>query len=429
MLVGGTDPSGGAGLPADLMSASAMGVHGCPVVSALTVQDSARVLSWSPVDPVFLKAQMRSVVDDGPVPAVKTGMLGSTENALALADFLEECLPDSFFVMDPVIASGAGSILVDGGTLKVVKERLLPLADLVTPNTDEAALLSGIDPVDSVESMSEAARRIMEMGAGAVLVKGGHLSGDPCDVLLTRETTRTFRGTRITRETVHGTGCTLASACASMLLLGFDLEASVEAARSFVEKSITRRMARIHGFLPGRSPGAFPPPAVIDGKSFYSPPAYCAHCGSDMARLPGPEGHLYCRKCGFVHYRNPLPAVALILRRDDSVLLVRRAVPPGMGMLCLPGGFMELEETPLQCGGRELMEETGLRMEDAGLFRIETDSTAYGSILLMALEVREWSGDIRPGDDASEVLWVPLDPLPDLAFRAHDRLLRSMSGG
>jgi 8-oxo-dGTP diphosphatase len=108
---------------------------------------------------------------------------------------------------------------------------------------------------------------------------------------------------------------------------------------------------------------------------------------------------------------------------------VRRAVAPGKGMLCLPGGFMELGETPGECGRRELREETGLTAEEIRLLDLETDSTVYGGILLVALEVLRWSGDPEPGDDASELVWCRLAEVPGLAFRAHERLVRVLAGG
>ena len=151
-------------------------------------------------------------------------------------------------------------------------------------------------------------------------------------------------------------------------------------------------------------------------------------CGGILEETEGHGGHLHCGKCGFVHYRNPLPAVALLLCDGDRILLVRRAVPPAMNMLCLPGGFMELGETPGECGRRELKEETGLQLEESRILALETDSTAYGGILLVALEAVRWSGEPRPGDDASEVIWCPLSRVPGLAFAAHERLVERLAG-
>ncbi|MBN2586776.1 MAG: bifunctional hydroxymethylpyrimidine kinase/phosphomethylpyrimidine kinase, partial [Candidatus Fermentibacteraceae bacterium] len=420
LLVGGTDPSGGAGLPADIKTAAAMGMHGCPVVSAVTVQDSGRVTSWTSMEPSLLTAQLRSVLDDGPVHGIKSGMIGSAGTGVALAAFIEKELRSIPYVLDPVTVSGGGNPLLEHDALEVITGRLLPLCALVTPNIDEARLLSGMERINSIDSMAAAGRAILDLGAGAVLVKGGHLEGEPSDVLVTAKGIRVYHGVRVTSENVHGTGCSLASACASLLIAGFPLEEAVPVARNFVSRIISRRVQRLHGNLPGHFPLAAPLPSVPDGGSFYLPPAYCAMCGGSMTRTPGEEGHLHCCRCGLIHYRNPLPAVALLVRDGDRVLLVRRSVAPAKGMLCLPGGFMELGETPGECGRRELLEETGLIAGEVRLLDLETDSTAYGGILLVTLEVLRWSGDPEPGDDASELVWCSLADIPGLAFRAHE---------
>lgn len=428
ILAGGTDPSGGAGLPADIRSSAAMGMHGCPVVTAITVQDSGSVISWEAVDPSLLLAQLSSVADDGPVSGIKSGMLGSAANISVLADFIRDRLWPLPYVLDPVAVSGSGTPLLPGDAMEEMVRSLLPLCSLLTPNIGEAALLAGMDGIKDAGSMEAAGRRILSMGPGAVLVKGGHLEGDPVDVLVSGGETVEFRGTRITGDNVHGTGCTLASACASLMASGFPVKKAVAEARKYVERTIARRMPRRKGFLPGHFPGRGPVPPNQDGTSFYLPPAYCSGCGGVLEDTPGQGGHLHCRECGFIHYRNPLPAVALLLSEGDRILLVRRAVPPAMNMLCLPGGFMELDETPRECGRRELLEETGLELEESRIFALKTDSTAYGGILLVALEALSWSGEPRPGDDASEVVWCPLSRVPGLAFDAHRRLVEELTG-
>ena len=426
ILVGGTDPSGGAGLPADIKTAAAMGIHGFPVVSALTVQDSGSVSSWTAVEPEFLEEQLRSVLDDGPVSGMKSGMLGSRANAGVLADILRRELDGLPYVLDPVLSSGSGDRLLHDGSPLMVYGDLLPLCTLVTPNLHEAEILTGIDSLIDPDSMAEAGRKLLEMGAGAALVKGGHLAGEPADVLVTRGSVTTYRGHRITGQNVHGTGCTLASACASLLAAGCPLEEAVAGARIFVEHAISRRMARVHGNLPGHVPHAAPPPPSPDGSAFYLPPVFCTRCGRAMTREPGEVGHLHCTNCGLVHYRNPLPAVAMVACDEGRILLVRRGVAPGKGELCLPGGFMESGESPEECGRRELLEETGLLAGRTGIRSLETDSTAYGSILLVVLEVGSLSGTPTPGDDASEVVWHELGNVPPLAFKAHDRIVRGL---
>ena len=425
LFIGGTDPSGGAGLPADLKTASAMGFHGCPVTAATTVQNSGNVLSWDAVDSVKLIEQLRAVYDDGPISGVKSGMLGSRENAFALAGFVRENLKDIPYVLDPVLAAGGGSSLVSSGMAELLRNELVPLCTLCTPNIDEAEVLSGI-AIENEEDMIEAGKIIIRIGAAAVLVKGGHLPGDPVDMLVTKEGNVRFGGSRITTDNVHGTGCTLGSAAVALLAAGFNMESAVRDARQFVRRVIARRIGRIHGYLPGHFPEAGPLPVAPDGSAFYLPPAYCPMCGEPLNKSPGEHGHLFCRKCGYIHYRNPLPAVALMVHDRERILLVKRAVPPKKGMLSLPGGFMETGETPSECGSRELFEETALRVKKSRLMGLETDITAYGGILLAVLEVTNWEGAPVAGDDASEVLWSPIREVPDLAFSAHNRLVKKL---
>jgi hydroxymethylpyrimidine/phosphomethylpyrimidine kinase len=426
LFIGGTDPSGGAGLPADLKTASALGFHGCPVVTAVTVQTSGNVLSWEAMASELLVEQLKAVCNDGPVAGVKSGMLGSTENASAVAGFIREELRGIPYVLDPVLAAGGGGSLVDSGMIDLIRDHLIPLCTLCTPNIDEAKILSGIS-ITCTEDMLEAGRIIIRMGAEAVLVKGGHLEGDPVDLLVTKNDYTEFSGGRITLENVHGTGCTLAASAATLLAAGFSMETAIRDARLFVRRVIARRIGRVHGNLPGHSPGAGPLPLTPDGTAFYLPPAFCAMCGGQLGKLPGEHGHLFCRQCGFVHYRNPLPAVVLLVHDNERVLLVRRAVQPKKGMLSLPGGFLETGETPEECGRRELLEETGLLARDSRLLSVETDLTAYGGIMLAVMEVKEWEGTLLAGDDASEAMWCPIREVPELAFSAHNRLVKNLT--
>ena len=422
LLAGGTDPSGGAGLAADLKTAAAMGIHGCPVVTALTVQNSGDVHSWEAIPAEIVADQIRAVCTDGPVSAVKSGMLGSAENAIVLSDTLNGDLRNIPYILDPVLTAGGGTSLSDRRLLEVLKNRLIPLSTLCTPNLDEAEILTGISITDK-QDMEKVGEALLRMGAKAVLVKGGHIKGDPEDVLITGTRKTWFKGSRITSKNIHGTGCTLATSCAALMALGYPIEEALHEARLFVRRVISRSFRRIHGDLAGHFPEAGPLPLKPDGNSFYLPPAFCGICGSPLQQSPGGEGHLHCGFCGNIHYRNPLPAVALIVHDFDRILLVRRAVPPKKDMLSLPGGFLETGETPLECASRELMEETNLELTDSRLFGLETDMTVYGGIQLIAFEVISWKGKEKPGDDASEVLWVPITEIPHLAFEAHNRLV------
>ena len=428
LFAGGTDPSGGAGLAADVRTASLLGVHPAIAVTALTVQETGRVLGWRELEPSLVRDQIGSVAGDGPVAAVKTGMLASPGTVEAVARAIGDFLPGVPLVCDPVLVAGSGRRLGADGLAASVAELLLPLSALFTPNTEEASAITGI-PVEDPSGMERAGEAILGMGAAAVLVKGGHLHGSPSDLLVTGEGSRWFRGPRIPGGNVHGTGCTLSAGIASLLASGLRLEDAVAGARLLVRRGIRRRWARGSGFLLGLVPSAGPVPRGADEVSWYLPPAFCARCGSELRSGPGGESHMACPECGAVHYRNPLPAVTLMVHDGRRLLLVRRAKPPAEGLLCLPGGFMELGETVEECGRRELLEETGLEMVGWRLFGTETDTTAYGGIVLAALEVTSWSGEPRPGDDASEVLWTDLDSVPDLAFWAHTRLVSALGGG
>jgi len=425
LFVGGTDPTGGAGLPADLKTASALGFHSYPVVSAITVQNSGNVLSWNAVDSEKLLEQLRAVCDDGSVAGVKSGMLGSGENVSALAGFIRKNLKDIPYVLDPVLAAGGGTSLVNGDMPELLRTELLPLCTLCTPNISEAEVLSGVT-IENKEDMIRAGKAIMDFGARYVLVKGGHLSGDPVDILVTEKGHTEFSGSRITPENVHGTGCTLAAAVTTFLATGFTAEPAVRNSIRFVRRAITRRIRRVHGNLPGHFPEAGPLPSSPDGSAFYLPPAFCTMCGEPLGKLPGDNGHLFCRECGYIHYRNPIPAVALMVHDTRRILLVKRAIPPGKGMFSLPGGFLETGETVTECGYRELLEETALHAKNGRLMELETDMTAYGGILLAVLEVTAWEGTPVAGDDASEVLWSSLREVPELAFSAHNRLVEKL---
>ncbi len=425
LLIGGTDSSGGAGLAADIRTVSSLGVHPAIAVTAVTVQTTGMVRHWDPMEPALVSEQIRAVCDDGPVHAVKTGMLASPEIALSLAETLEALLPDVPLICDPVLRAGSGDSLGTGGMVEAFCKALLPASFLCTPNIGEASALTGLTVCDR-QSMEEAGRAIRVMGAGSVLVKGGHLEGNPDDVLVTADGAVWFRGERVTDEDIHGTGCTLASGIAALTASGFGIEEAVSSARVCLVRGMKRRWRRKGGLQLGHFPPQGPAPGGGDDTAFYLSPAFCSRCGGVLSGRTPEELHLECPSCGAVHYRNPLPAVTLLVHDGEKILLVRRARPPAKGMLCLPGGFMELGETATECGSRELFEETGLRGDPGRLVGIETDMTAYGGVVLAALEITSWTGDLVPGDDASEVLWADLDRVPGLAFDAHDRLVAEL---
>jgi len=425
LLVGGTDPSGGAGLAADIKSVAALGCHGCLAVTAVTVQNSFGVRSWTGVDPEVLGGQIEAVCDDCAPAAVKSGMLGSTPIASRLADLLEGRLAGAAYVLDPVLVAGSGDPLHGEGLVDLVRRRLLPRADLVTPNLDEAEALAGCK-ARSRKDMEKAAEALMAAGARAVLLKGGHLQGTPADYLLTSERGRWFEGRRVYPGKVHGTGCTLGSALTAHLALGYGIGDAVSSSLTYLRSAIRGAVMLKGGPVPGHLPPAGPMPEARDATGFYMPPIFCSRCGAALRQRGG--GHPVCPDCGMVAWRNPLPAVTVVARRAGKILLVRRAVAPQKDMLCLPGGFMELGESVYECGRRELAEETALTSGKMRLVGSEVDDTAYGGVALSVLEAEDVSGTPVPGDDASEVLWADLEDVEGLAFAAHNRIVRRLKG-
>ncbi len=246
LTVAGSDSGGGAGLQADIKTMLALGVHGLTVVCAVTAQSSLGVSGSWDVPPAAVSAQLSAVLGDFPVRAVKTGMLASGPVVAAVAAGLAGLAAP--VVVDPVAVSSRGDPLLAPGALTVVRERLLPLATVVTPNLGEAELLTGERPADEA-GMARAAAAIRALGPRWVLVKGGHLAGDPVDVLSDGDRVWRFPGTRLASPHTHGTGCTLASALASCLALGEDVPAATAKAKDFVAGAIRA------GYPLGAGPG------------------------------------------------------------------------------------------------------------------------------------------------------------------------------
>ena len=245
LSIAGSDPTGGAGLQADLQIFRTLGVHGAGVVTALTVQDTARVHSVLPVFPNVVLEQLRVLLADLRPHAVKIGMLASDDVArsvelgLAALDRHDEPLPP--VVIDPVLAASDGTLLLERRAIPCL-ERLIGRADLVTPNLPEAETLTGCD-VSTREGVEAAGCSLVSsLGAGAALVTGGHRDGPPDDLLVTRDggsqTLRWLAGERVGSGPVHGTGCALSSAIAARLARGDKLPDAVERGRRFVAKAL-----------------------------------------------------------------------------------------------------------------------------------------------------------------------------------------------
>jgi len=248
LTIAGSDPSGGAGIQADLKTFSALNVYGMAVIAALTAQNTVGVREVMEVPAEFIEAQLDAVMTDILPDALKTGMFGSASAVIAIAGKIREHGVRNV-VVDPVMVSSSGVLLLERAGIEALKRDLLPLAELVTPNLAEAAELSGIE-VLALADMGEAARRIHGLGARNVLVKGGHLDGDAIDVFFNGTETVHLRSERVFTSDLHGTGCVLSAAIASGLALGQALAESVTLAKVFVTASIRRSLRLGKGLGP-----------------------------------------------------------------------------------------------------------------------------------------------------------------------------------
>jgi hydroxymethylpyrimidine/phosphomethylpyrimidine kinase len=248
LTIAGSDSGGGAGIQADLKTFAAHRVHGLSALAALTAQHTRGVTAVHVPDTGFLRAQIDACFDDFAIGAVKLGMLANAEVINAVADALERHRP-AHVVLDPVMVSTSGARLLEASALDALRTRLLPMATLVTPNLPEAELLIGRG-IGSVEAMHGAIDALRELGARAVLLKGGHLPAEASreevvDLLADGDGVLPIRHARLQLE-AHGTGCTLASAVAANLCLGRDLRAACIAATDYVHTALRQ------GYRPGR---------------------------------------------------------------------------------------------------------------------------------------------------------------------------------
>lgn len=248
MTVAGSDSGGGAGIQADLKTFAALKLFGTTAITALTVQNSLGVTGIHNAPPEIIKAQILSVGKDFPLDAVKTGMLGSRETIYAVAEGLSE-LKIKKIVVDPVMVAQSGDSLLAADAVEAVKSIIVPLALVVTPNLPEAEKLTGMT-IRNVEEMKAAAWEIAKLGCGAVLVKGGHLAGEPetiTDVLLADGKMTLLSDRRIDTTANHGTGCTLSAAIAAELAAGCGLEEAVRRARKYLRAGLLYGVTAGHG--------------------------------------------------------------------------------------------------------------------------------------------------------------------------------------
>jgi hydroxymethylpyrimidine/phosphomethylpyrimidine kinase len=252
LTIAGSDSGGGAGIQADLKTFSALGVYGCSAITALTAQNTKGVFGIYGVDAGFVRAQLDAVFEDLAVDAVKIGMLGTADVITAVADGLAHWRP-SQVVLDPVMVAKGGDRLLEADAVAALRERLVPLATIITPNLPEAADLLGVEPTYARGRMANLAARLQSLGPANILLKGGHLEGEASpDLFMHGGETHWLDAPRIDTRNTHGTGCTLSSAIAARLAKRVPLPQAVAEAKAYVAHAIAHadELAVGHGHGP-----------------------------------------------------------------------------------------------------------------------------------------------------------------------------------
>jgi hydroxymethylpyrimidine/phosphomethylpyrimidine kinase len=258
LTIAGSDSSGGAGIQADLKTFAAFAVFGASAITAITAQNTRGVSAVANLDPAFVAAQIDAVADDFTIAAAKTGMLSRVEIIGAVADRVRaHKIPN--VVVDPVMVAASGDVLLEPDAITLMRDVMLPLATVVTPNLHEASILTGRE-VSNRDAMREAAQALVALGARAALVKGGHLSAvaragavenqDAIDILFDGHNFREFRAPRVAMGRAHGAGCTLSAAIAASLARGESLENAIDAAKRYVTRALQNAPLIGHGSRP-----------------------------------------------------------------------------------------------------------------------------------------------------------------------------------
>jgi hydroxymethylpyrimidine/phosphomethylpyrimidine kinase len=238
LSIAGSDPSGGAGIQADLKTFSALGVYGAAVITALTAQNTQGVVGVLAVPADFIALEIEAVARDLRIGAVKTGMLSDAATVLAVAAEVRRHRLHPL-VVDPVMVATSGDALLAPDAVDLLKRELIPLADVITPNLPEAAALLGEAQAESEKAMEDQARRLLPLGCKAVLIKGGHGQGsEAVDILATAHGSVRLAAPRIDTRNTHGTGCTLSAAICAHLARGVGLEEAVRLAKDYLSKAI-----------------------------------------------------------------------------------------------------------------------------------------------------------------------------------------------
>jgi hydroxymethylpyrimidine/phosphomethylpyrimidine kinase len=249
LIIAGSDSGGGAGIQADIKTVTALGGYAATAITAITVQNTLGVTGVHAVPLDIIEAQARAVLDDIGADAIKTGMLGDVATVERVARILDSA-PGVVAVVDPVMVAKGGAALLEARAVAAVRELMIPRAALLTPNAPEAEALTGL-PVLTTDDLRRAGDVLLGFGAKAVLMKGGHIAGERLtDLLITPDGETAFEGERIDTRHTHGTGCTLASACAAGLAQGLPLTEAVARAWNYVHEA----MLRAPGFGAGHGP-------------------------------------------------------------------------------------------------------------------------------------------------------------------------------
>ena len=240
LTIAGSDSCGGAGIQADIKTFSALGTYGMSVITAVTAQNTQGVFGVQDIAPDMIEKQMDAIFTDIRVDAVKIGMVSQEATIEAIGDKLEQYQP-AFVVVDPVMISKSGYDLLQPAAKEALIRRLVPLAYVITPNLPEAEVLTG-KSIHTLEEMEEAAKEIHQMGAKNVLIKGGHLEESATDLLYDGNHLVALEAQRIPTKNTHGTGCTLSSAIAAYLALGFSVEDAVRKAKDYITIAISHSL-------------------------------------------------------------------------------------------------------------------------------------------------------------------------------------------
>jgi len=272
LSIAGSDSGGGAGVQADLLTFAAHGIHGTCAITAVTAQNTVEVRAGQALPPEMVRAQIEAVADDMEISAVKTGMLANRPIIEEVASVIA-ARGFANLVVDPVMVAKGGDRLLDVSAEGAYIEHLFPLAALITPNIPEAEVLLG-RRIQSIDDMKDAATALMRLGCRAVLVKGGHLEGDPTDILWDGSTLHELTTPRIDTNNTHGTGCTYSAAISARLAFGHDIETSVRGAKQYLTTAIRESYSLGKGHGPvrhlnsgavsalGRATGPQPKPRV-----------------------------------------------------------------------------------------------------------------------------------------------------------------------